>query len=123
MPFRIGHHFASEVVLFARKNGLPPKAFPYAEAQRLYAEAMKHDKQSQTQLPLDEATFRRTLSPADMVRTRVGLGGPQPTETARMLAESRKALAADRAWVGERRDRLAAAEARLNMAFSDLLKR
>ncbi len=123
VPFRIGHHFASEVVLFARKNGLPPKAFPYAEAQRLYAEAMKHDKQSQTQLPLDEATFRRTLSPADMVRTRVGLGGPQPTETARMLAESRKALAADRAWVGERRDRLAAAEARLNMAFSDLLKR
>lgn len=123
VPFRVGHHFASEVVLFARKNGLPPKAFPYAEAQRLYAEAMKHDKQAQTQLPLDEATFRRTLSPADMVRTRVGLGGPQPTETARMLAESRKALAADRAWVGERRDRLAAAEARLNIAFSDLLKR
>jgi len=123
VPFRVGHHFASEVVLFARKNGLPPKAFPYAEAQRLYAEAMKHDKQAQTQLPLDEATFRRTLSPAEMVRTRVGLGGPQPTETARMLAESRKALAADRAWVGERRDRLAAAEARLNIAFSDLLKR
>ena len=123
VPFRVGHHFASEVVLFARKNGLPPKAFPYAEAQRLYAEAMTHDKQAQTRLPLDEATFRRTLSPADMVRTRVGLGGPQPAETARMLAESRKALATDQAWVGERRDRLASAEARLNTAFAELLKR
>ena len=123
VPFRIGHHFASEVVLYARKNGLSPSEFPYAQAQQLYAEAMKHDKQAETRLPLDEATFRRTLSPADMVRTRVGLGGPQPAETARMLAESRKVLAADRAWVGERRDRLAAAEARLNNAFADLLKR
>lgn len=123
VPFRVGHHFASEVVLFARKQGLPPKSFPYAEAQRLYAEAMKLDKQAETRLPLDEASFRRTLSPADMVRTRVGLGGPQPAETARMLAEARKALAADNSWVGERRDRLAVAEARLNTAFAELLKR
>jgi hypothetical protein len=74
-------------------------------------------------LPLDEATFRRTLSPADMVRTRVGPGGPQPAETRRMLGESRKVLAADRAWVEARRDALAAAEAELNNAFGALLQR
>lgn len=123
VPFRVGHHFASEVVLYARRNGLVPKAFPYAQAQRLYAEAMQHDKQPDTRLPLDEATFRRTLSPADMVRTRVGLGGPQPAETTRMLAEARTLLASDRAWVGARRDHLAAAEARLNGAFAELLRR
>jgi argininosuccinate lyase len=123
IPFRVGHHFASEVVLHARKNGLPPKAFPYAEAQRLYAEAVTSYRFNDTKLPLDEAAFRRTLSPSDMVRTRVGLGGPQPAETARMLGESRKALAADRAWVGDRRDRMAAAEAQLNSAFADLLRR
>lgn len=122
VPFRVGHHFASEVVLFARARQLAPKAFPYAEAQRIYAEAVQHYKLTDTRLPLDEATFRRTLSPADMVRTRVGLGGPQPAEVRRMLAESRKALASDRAWVESRRDRLAAAEARLNAAFAALLR-
>ena len=123
VPFRVGHHFASEVVAHARRHQLVPKAFPYAEAQRLYAESVHRYQLADTRLPLDEATFRRTLSPADMVRTRVGLGGPQPSETRRMLAESRKALAADRAWVNERRDRLAAAEAALNQAFAELLAR
>ena len=123
VPFRVGHHFASEVVRHARSRGLRPRAFPYTEAQRLYAEAVGHFGMAATTLPLDEAAFRRTLSPADMVRTRVGIGGPQPAETARMLAQSRQALAADVAWVGERRDHLAAAEARLNTAFAELLKR
>ena len=123
VPFRVGHHFASEIVLHARANRLLPKEFPYAQAQRLYAEALKHFKLPEAALPLDEATFRRTLSPADMVRTRVGTGGPQPAEVQRMLGESRKALAAERAWVEARRDALAAAEAGLNNAFSALLQR
>jgi len=40
-----------------------------------------------------------------------------------MLGESRKSLTADRAWVGDRRDRLAAAQAKLNNAFAELLRR
>ena len=123
IPFRVGHHFASEVVLHARQHRFLPKDFPYDQAQRLYAEALQHFKLPDGRLPLDEATFRRTLSPADMVRTRVGPGGPQPAETRRMLAESRKVLAADRAWVEARRDALAAAEAALNNAFAALLQR
>lgn len=123
IPFRVGHHFASEVVLYAREHQLAPKAFPYAEAVRIYAEAGKMYQVADTRLPLDEATFRRTLSPEAMVRTRVGIGGPQPAEVSRMVAEGKKALAADRAWVDERRQRLAEAEAKLNRAFAELLGR
>jgi len=49
--------------------------------------------------------------------------GPQPAKTTRMLGESCKALTADRAWVGDRRDRLAAGQAQLNNAFAELLRR
>ena len=57
------------------------------------------------------------------MRTRVGIGGPQPAEVRRMHGEARKTLDGDRAWVGERRKALAEAEAKLNRAFAELLKR
>lgn len=123
VPFRVGHHFASEVVLHARAHKLLPKAFPYADAVRIYAEAGKKYQATATVLPLDEASFRRTLSPENMVRTRVGVGGPQPAEVRRMLGQARQALAADRQWAQQRRLKLAEAEATLNNAFADLLKR
>lgn len=123
VPFRVGHHFASEVVVHARKNGLLPATFPYAEAVRIYAEAGAKYQAANAKLPLDEATFRRTLSPEAMVRSRVGIGGPQPAEVRRMLGEARKALATDQQWLQERRNRLAEAEAKLNRAFAELLVR
>ena len=123
IPFRVGHHFASEVVLYAREHALRPKDFPYTEAVRIYADAGKMYQLVDSRLPLDEATFRRTLSPESMVRTRVGIGGPQPAEVRRMLGEAQKTLSADRQWVSERRQHLAKAEARLNVAFGELLKR
>jgi argininosuccinate lyase len=90
---------------------------------RIYAEVGKMYQVADPKLPLDEDTFRRTLAPGAMVRTRVGIGGPQPREVRRMLGEAGKALAADRAWVSERRQHPAAAEAKLNVAFSALLTR
>ena len=77
----------------------------------------------QTKLPLDEPTFRKTLSADHMVRTRVGLGGPQPAEVERMLGIAREALKRDREWIDGRRTSLAQADAALNEAFSALLKR
>ena len=32
LPFRVGHHFASEVVDYAKQNNIKPLDFPYAEA-------------------------------------------------------------------------------------------
>lgn len=120
VPFRVGHHFASEIVVYARSKNLRPKEFPYAQAQRIYTEAGQKYQLSQAALPLDEATFRATLSPATMVRTRTGTGGPQPAEVRRMLAASSAALVRDQSWVTARRSRLLEAEASLNRAFLSL---
>jgi len=55
------------------------------------------------------------------VRTRVGIGGPQPEEVQRMIGMAREALSRDRAWLNERNTKLLEAEARLNIAFEKLL--
>ncbi|MGE4240643.1 lyase family protein [Ramlibacter sp.] len=123
IPFRVGHHFASEIVQHGRRHNLLPKTFPYGEAQRIYAEARAKYNVGAATLPMDEAAFRRTLSPEAMVKTRVGIGGPQPAEVRRMLAEAQAALARDRQWVQERRMKQAEADARLNAAFAQLLAR
>lgn len=123
VPFRVGHHFASEIVVYARAKNLRPKEFPYAEAVRIYAEAGKKYELADLKLPLDEATFRKTLSPVNMVNTRVGIGGPQPAEVRRMLASANDALAKDQAWLDARRLKLTEADARLNRAFLDITRR
>ncbi|RZL45856.1 MAG: argininosuccinate lyase [Variovorax sp.] len=123
VPFRVGHHFASEIVVYARSQNLRPKEFPYAQAQRIYAESGQKYQMANAALPLDEATFRATLSPATMVRTRTGTGGPQAAEVHRMLTASSAALARDRSWVQARRSRLIEAEASLNRTFLELARK
>src|SRR5690606_28251942 len=85
LPFRIGHHFASEVVGYAKKNNIMPLAFPYAEAQRIYAETVKGTDYPQT-LPMTEAQFKENLDPVIIVKNRKTSGGPQPAEMQRMIA-------------------------------------
>jgi len=64
-------------------------------------------------LPYDDETLRRILSPQHFVAVRSSPGGPAPIETARALAEARRSLSADQAWLEARIDALRAAETRL----------
>ncbi len=121
VPFRVGHSFASEIVTFARANGLRPRDFPYAKAQELYAQAIAKYKLADTKLPLPEAEFRKVLSAEYMVTSRVGIGGPQPAEVERMLAGAQSALRADKAWMQKTRQALKDADARLDTAFGRLV--
>lgn len=118
VPFRVGHHFASDLVTYGRTNGLRPAGITYAAAQDIYEKAARHFDMKATKLPLSEADFRRALTAENMVRSSLGLGGPQPAEVARMLETQRKQLAADRAAASTRRTKLAEAGKNLDTAFA-----
>jgi argininosuccinate lyase len=122
VPFRIGHHFASNLVTYGRQNDLKPAELPYAEAQRIYTASAKSFGMDNAKLPLDEARFRQVLTAQNMVASSQGLGGPQPAEVTRMLGEANQRLAADKAWVQAARDRLTAAQDKLDQAFDVLVR-
>ncbi|GKT14936.1 argininosuccinate lyase [Acidovorax sp. SUPP2522] len=119
LPFRVGHHFASEVVEYAKAKDIKPLAFPYAQAQRIYAETVKGTEFVQV-LPLSEAEFRSTLDPVAIVRNRQTAGGPQPAEMDRMLREATQRVAEQDGWLKARRAQIAASLARLDADFEKL---
>jgi argininosuccinate lyase len=121
LPFRAGHHFASEVVDFAKANNIKPTDFPYAEAQRIYRESIKDMNQS-GDLPMSEDEFRSTLDPVAIVKNRATAGGPQPTEMAKMLETTKQKLIQQEAWIKEKRTRIDSSLAKLNGDFDNLLK-
>lgn len=114
VPFRIGHHFASQLTDYGRGQGLRLGDIPYTEAQRLYYALTQHT------LPLSEDAFREIISPEYMVFGRSGIGGPQPAEVQRMLTHERAEVVADRVWLRERQRQLAQAQEELEAAFSTL---
>jgi argininosuccinate lyase len=121
LPFRAGHHFASEVVDYAKANNIKPTDFPYAEAQRIYGESVK-DMNLSGDLPMSEDEFRSTLDPVAIVKNRATAGGPQPTEMAKMLQTTKQRLIQQEAWIKEKRTRIDSSLAKLNADFDSLLK-
>lgn len=122
LPFRVGHHFASEVVSYAKQHGIKPLDFPYTEAQRIYAQSVGHDGHP-TELPISEERFRAALDPAAIVRNRATIGGPQPAEMERMLAAASEDLSAQQSWITERRAQIDQALATLDQDFARLAER
>lgn len=117
LPFREGHHIASEIVTAARQNGQGPLDFPYAEAARIYAETVT-DTDAPSELPLTEAEFRAALDPAAIIRARATSGGPQPDEMTRMIGTARERLDGHAAWITDSRARIDTALERLDEDFT-----
>jgi argininosuccinate lyase len=123
LPFRVGHHFASEVVDHAKAHDIRPSDFPYEEARRIYAETLRDMQLPAGELPMSEAEFRETLDPIAIIRNRATPGGPQPAEMTRMLSGARARLAEQAGWVSENRSRIDSALAALDGDFGRILAR
>ncbi|MBN9451921.1 MAG: argininosuccinate lyase [Bosea sp.] len=122
LPFRAGHHFASEVVDYAKLHNIKPTEFPYAQAQAIYRKAAAEMGLAAAELPMNEAEFRSTLDPVAIIRNRATSGGPQPAEMDRMLAEAKQRLDRQDTWIKDRREKIAAALAKLDADFGALAK-
>lgn len=121
LPFRVGHHFASEIVSHARAHDIRPSDFPYAEAQRIYAATLRDEMNVESGvLPLSEAAFRAALDPVAIIRNRATAGGPQPAEMARMIGAAQASLMAQEGWIRDRRQRVDGALAALDADFRRL---
>lgn len=120
LPFREGHHVASEIVTYARNEGIGPVEFPYAEAQRIYAETVAGTDSPQD-FQLSEDEFRAALNPVNVIRNRATTGGPQPAEVERMISESRARLAMQTQWIADRRSHIDTALSNLDADFAALL--
>jgi argininosuccinate lyase len=120
LPFREGHHFASEIVDYAKAHDIRPSDFPYAQARRIYKEATKD--YAAGELPMSEKEFRAALDPVAIVSHRATAGGPQPAEMERMRKAAQQRLAQQDAWIREKRSRIDASLAKLDRDFDKLLK-
>jgi argininosuccinate lyase len=115
VPFRVGHHYASELTTYGRRHGKTPKQLTPMELQRIYRESTDGDE-----LPVSVEIIQQALDPEQMVLSRRGLGGPQPPEVARMLVAHRERLATSKAWLATERRRLDEPRSALESAFDQL---
>ena len=122
LPFRAGHHFASEVVDYAKLNTIKPTEFPYAQAQAIYRKAAAEMGLATAELPMSEVEFRATLDPVAIVKNRATSGGSQPAEMDRMLTEAKQRVEKQDGWIKDRRARIAAGLAKLDADFATLAK-
>jgi argininosuccinate lyase len=120
LPFRVGHHFASKVVDYAKQNDIKPLDFPYAEAKRIYAETVK-DSPYTGDLPMSEQEFRATLDPIAIIKNRASVGGPQPAEMDRMLKIAKQNIADQDAWIKTKRTKINDSLKQLDSDFEKLV--
>ncbi len=122
IPFREGHHFASEIVTYARANNITPKNFSYADAKRIYEEMAKKDSALPPIFPMDEKEWQDSKDPIAIVHNRAVKGGPQVAELNKMIAMAKETLAKNEQWTKETKEKLDNAEKKLNDDFEKLKK-
>ncbi|MCD8340013.1 MAG: argininosuccinate lyase [Burkholderiales bacterium] len=122
VPFRVGHHFASHLVSYAREHGIKPLEFPYPEAVKIYSEVIKTEYPSgDPRLPLTEEQLKSILNPREIIKNRRTYGGPQPVEMERQIREMQESINAQERWTTEKKEAINTALNQLDKDFSEVL--
>ena len=123
VPFRVGHHFASELVNYGRADtACARRNFPDDEVEARLCVATMKEMMGQDNRGVS-ASARRALHESAHRREHgaleaSGLGGPQPSEVERCASRRRKrAWPRTAAWLEGRRKALADAASALDVAF------
>ena len=114
VPFRVAHHYASELTTYGRSNGKRPLELTDDELEHIYREAIGEP------LPIDVGFIRSAMEPRAMVAARRGLGGPQPAEVSRMLDAADGQLREDADWLEQTSGAVADRAASLRAGFERL---
>lgn len=126
IPFRVGHHFASDVVTYARANNITPADFSYEDAKTIYAKSVadvaKEDPSIPKAFPMTAEEWKNAKDPVAIVHNRAVKGGPQPSELNKMIEMAKKDLANNEAWVASTENQLSQSEKKLNNDFDQMLK-
>jgi argininosuccinate lyase len=122
LPFRLGHHFASDVVDVAKAKNIKPLDFPYEEAKRIYRDAVKDYPGAAVELPMNEAEFKETLNPVAIVQNRQTAGGPQAAEMKRMLALAKQNNKDQAQWIQAKKNVIDQSLKALDSDFEKLTK-
>lgn len=98
VPFRISHHFASDLVDFAKSNGIKPTELKYSDAQMIYKRSFNSESTS-VELPIKADELKAALDPEKIIQQRKTEGGPQPAEMKKMLSEFNRIQVAHETWL------------------------
>ncbi|MBS4768608.1 lyase family protein [Turicimonas muris] len=124
IPFRIGHHIASQMTTFGRSNELRPSNFPYEKVCEIYQQTLEkmEMKEHPTEFPLTEEEFRSVLNPISIVNRRNVLGACQPGEVSLMLKKADADLAEHKLWKTEQSRGIKDALERCQRDFNALME-
>ena len=115
ISFRRAHHVVARLVRTAMEEGVGPGEVTGGMVDRAAEEMLG------LPLGLGDDVVRRALDPVEFVKTRVTEGSVNPGEVAAMIADSKRMLEEDRAWLEKRERGRREAEEEMDEAIEAIL--
>ena len=114
LSFRESHGFAAKLVAVARTTDRKLNSLTQSEIESVYS------REFEQELPVSVEDIQKALDASHAVNSKQGLGGPQPTETQRMLNQNRIRWENNNRWYLQTLTTMTSSDVKLQDAFFDL---